>query len=120
MNYLVLEGENRIEIAHHLVGHEAKDAHLCGTAIVQLNGSLLPLGGIVKFVPAKVKGAIAEVTWEFSFAGEITVRHLHSRPGKEHLCPDHPRDGGKGSKSSGDVLCSRESNAGLENEEWGK
>ena len=43
-----------IDVAHHLVGHEAKDAHLCGTAIVQLNAALLLLGSLIQLVPAKV------------------------------------------------------------------
>lgn len=113
------DGES-IDVAHHLVGHEAKDTHLCGTAVVQLNAALLLLGGLIELVPAKIKSTVAEVTGEFSSAGEITVRHLHHRPGSNHLSPHHARNGGEGGKSSGDVLGSRESNAGLENEEWGK
>ena len=39
---------------HLFVNHESKDTHLSSTAIVQFNGTLLHLGGIVQLVPAKV------------------------------------------------------------------
>mmetsp|Transcript_11606 Transcript_11606/g.24202 ORF Transcript_11606/g.24202 Transcript_11606/m.24202 type:complete len:236 (-) Transcript_11606:63-770(-) len=54
-----------------LMNHEAKDAHHGSTAIVQLNGTLGQLGLLIKSVPAKVKGTVAEVTRELSLSGHI-------------------------------------------------
>ena len=109
-----------INVAHNLVGHESQDAHLCSTAVVDLDGSLLLLGGLVKLVPAKVEGAIAEITGELGRASEVaaiareaSIGHLHHSPSSNHLGPNHARDSGKGGKSSGNVLGTRESNASL-------
>jgi len=109
-----------VDVAHNLVNHKPKDAHLCSTAVVDLDGSLLLLGGLVKLVPAKVEGAIAEITGELGRASEVaaiareaSIGHLHHSPSSNHLGPNHARDSGKGGKSSRNVLGTRESNAGL-------
>mmetsp|Transcript_11611 Transcript_11611/g.24221 ORF Transcript_11611/g.24221 Transcript_11611/m.24221 type:complete len:236 (-) Transcript_11611:63-770(-) len=54
-----------------LMNHEAKDAHHGSTAIVQLNGTLGQLGLLIKSVPAKVKGTVAEVTRELRLSRHI-------------------------------------------------
>mmetsp|Transcript_11605 Transcript_11605/g.24199 ORF Transcript_11605/g.24199 Transcript_11605/m.24199 type:complete len:205 (-) Transcript_11605:195-809(-) len=54
-----------------LMNHEAKDAHHGSTAIVQLNGTLGQLGLLIKSVPTKVKGTIAEVTGELALSSHI-------------------------------------------------
>mmetsp|Transcript_11608 Transcript_11608/g.24211 ORF Transcript_11608/g.24211 Transcript_11608/m.24211 type:complete len:205 (-) Transcript_11608:195-809(-) len=68
-----------------LMNHEAKDAHHGSTAIVQLNGTLGQLGLLIKSVPAKVKGAIAEITGELRLS-----RHIlhHSKLQEAHKQED--------------------------------
>jgi hypothetical protein len=48
------------------VDHESKKTHLGGAALVELNGTLGELGLLIEGVPAEVKGAVTEVTGEFS------------------------------------------------------
>merc|ERR1719203_1230014 len=55
------EGDSQL-----LVHHKRKDSHLCGTALVQLNGTLLQLGLLIEGIPSEVEGVIAEVTDELS------------------------------------------------------
>ena len=50
------------------------DTHLGGTSVVELDGTLGKLGLFIKGVPAKVKGAVTEVTNEF-VAGSLNVLH---------------------------------------------
>ena len=94
--------------------HQTKDTHLGGTAIVQFDGTLLHLPVIRLFGPAKVKGAVTEVTLEIGTAGAVSgtpgsdglvlVGSLHHRPGGDHLCPDHTGDSIQGGKATGDVF----------------
>jgi hypothetical protein len=56
------------------VDHESKDSHHGGTAIVELDGTLGELGLLIKGIPAKVNGAVAEVTNEF-ISGSLNVLH---------------------------------------------
>jgi hypothetical protein len=58
-----------------LVDHKGKDSHLGGTALVELDGTLLELGLLIKGVPAEVDGSVTEVSGEFRFTGEV----LHDR-----------------------------------------
>jgi hypothetical protein len=68
--------------AQNLVSDQAGDSHHGGTSLVDLSVTLLQLGGIVQFVPAKVQGAVTEITNEFGLAKGITVDHLcHSKKG---------------------------------------
>jgi hypothetical protein len=46
------------------VDHKCKDSHLGSTSLVELNSTLAQLGLSIEGVPAKVKGAVAEVTNE--------------------------------------------------------
>jgi hypothetical protein len=59
-------GEKGLNISQLVVDHESQHTHLCSTALVELDGTLLELGLLIKGVPAEVKGVIAEVTREFS------------------------------------------------------
>ena len=61
------------------MNHKSKDSHHGGTAVVQLNSTLGGLGLLIEGVPAEVKSSVAEVTWEFSLAGNI----LHDEDLKE-------------------------------------
>jgi hypothetical protein len=56
------------------VDHEAQQTHLCGTALVQLDGPLLELGLLIERVPAEVNESIAEVTNEF-VSGSVDRLH---------------------------------------------
>jgi hypothetical protein len=52
------------------MGHQTPDSHHGGTSVVDLDRSLLDLGGIVQFVPSKVEGAVAVVTNVFGLVVE--------------------------------------------------
>jgi len=53
------------------VDHEAEEAHLRGAAVVELNRALRGLSLLVKFVPAEVDGAVAEVARELTRLGAV-------------------------------------------------
>ena len=53
------------------VDHQAKDDHLGGTSVVELNGTLLQLGFLIKVIPAKVDVSITEVTGELRKSGDF-------------------------------------------------
>jgi len=59
-----------------LVDHKSEDTHHSGTAVVELDGTLLELGLLVKAIPAEVDVAVTEVTNEL-VAG--TWDGLHER-----------------------------------------
>ena len=59
-----------------LVNHKSKDTHHGGTSVVQLNGTLLKLGILIKCIPSEVDGAVTEVTDEVTGGGTVgTVLH---------------------------------------------
>lgn len=64
--------------------HDAKDSHLCGTSIIQFDGSLtaLPFVGLV--VPSKIDETIAEVSHKFSLA--LSSTRADSPWGLELIC----------------------------------
>mmetsp|Transcript_28964 Transcript_28964/g.63813 ORF Transcript_28964/g.63813 Transcript_28964/m.63813 type:complete len:220 (-) Transcript_28964:44-703(-) len=66
--HLANKGDGASEL---LVHHKAKDAHHSGTAIVELDATLLELGLLIKGIPTEVKGAVAEITGELSLSGNI-------------------------------------------------
>mgnify|MGYP003449196314 FL=1 len=45
--------------------HQAKNTHLCGTAVVEFDGTLGKLGLLIKSVPAEVDEAVSEISNEF-------------------------------------------------------
>jgi hypothetical protein len=56
-----------------LMNHKSEDSHHGGTAVVQLNGTLLELGLLIELIPAEVNVSVTEVTNEFvSGSGNIT------------------------------------------------
>ena len=124
---MVTKGQDGVKVAHLLVDHEAKDAHLSGTAVVQLDAALLALPLVALLVPAKVEeglllavevdlGSVAEITRELGLVpvnlGGIAVDHLHGRPGEEHLDPNVEGEGTPCVEAGGDVLGTGEANAG--------
>ncbi len=56
------------------VDHKSEGSHHGGTSVVELDGTLGKLGLLVKGVPSKVKGSVAEVTDEF-VSGSLNVLH---------------------------------------------
>ena len=103
------------------MNHEAKESHLGGTALVELDGALvlLPLVGLL--VPAKVDEAISEVALELGLPSCLdavgvllgAVGGLHEGDGGDELGPDHAGDGGEGGKAGGNVLGTGETNASV-------
>ena len=56
-----------------LVDHKSKDSELGGTAVVELDGTLLKLGLFIKVIPSEVNVSVTEVTNVFvSGSGNIT------------------------------------------------
>ena len=51
--------------------HKSKNSHHSSTAVVELNATLLKLRLLIEGIPAKVKGAITEVTGELGGSGNI-------------------------------------------------
>mmetsp|Transcript_23052 Transcript_23052/g.51179 ORF Transcript_23052/g.51179 Transcript_23052/m.51179 type:complete len:208 (-) Transcript_23052:85-708(-) len=109
-----------LNVAHLLVDHKAKDAHLSCSAVVELDGALLVLPVVGLLVPTEVEGAVAEVALELRLpvGGDsgslalVAVGGLHEGPGGDHLSPDHAGNGRNGIKTGGNVLGTRETNTG--------
>ena len=121
MNFLVLEGENRIEVAKLLVDHESQDTHLSGTAIIELDRALLLLPFVGLFVPAKVEGTVAEIAHEFGLeivvsSGSRRVGSLHEEKSEAHLSNNLSWERVKGSKTSRNIFSAREANACVRDE----
>ncbi|EJK46847.1 hypothetical protein THAOC_34469 [Thalassiosira oceanica] len=57
-----------------LVDHKSKDTEHGGTAVVELDGTLLELGLLVKLIPAEVDVAVAEVSDEL-VSGSRNITH---------------------------------------------
>jgi hypothetical protein len=64
-------GEEVINVSELVVDHQGEHTHLGGTSLVQFNGTLGQLGISIERVPAKVKGAVTEITNKFVFASGI-------------------------------------------------
>ena len=56
------------------VNHKSKNSHLCGTAVVELNGTLGKLRLLIKVIPSKVNVSISEVTNEF-VSSSLNISH---------------------------------------------
>ena len=70
--------ENFVQVAHGVVNHQSQNAHLCGSALVELDGTLLGLPLVALFVPAKVE-SVAPITGKLEIAG--TIRHANLEDG---------------------------------------
>lgn len=62
---------NGEESSKLLMDHKSEDAHHCGTAIVELDGTLTKLCFLIEGVPSKVNCPIPEVPNEFGIASDI-------------------------------------------------
>jgi hypothetical protein len=110
--------------AQLLVDHKGKDSHLGGTALVELDGTLLELGILVEGVPAKVDGVVTEVTNEFSSGDVLHDGKLQETDETDDLGNTSTTNGIDGGESVGDGLKSvarvvngtRKTDAGLGNE----
>ena len=105
-------------VSEILVNHEAEDAHHGGSAIVELDGTLLELPCVRLLVPAKVEGAVAEVSLKLWLevvvrAGRGTVGGLHEEEGEAHLSNNLTRKGIQCGKTGGDVLSAGESDTSI-------
>ena len=110
--YLRRRRKQVTEVAHELVDHDAGDAHLGSTAVVQLDGALVLLPFVGLLVPAEVE-AVAVVAGEFAFASGIDHdAEFHTEDGKERKREDSShfrRDVGKvkGLEAGTDALHAR-------------
>jgi hypothetical protein len=86
-----------------LVDHKGKNSHLGSTALVELDGTLGHLGLLVEGVPAEVKGAVAEVTDEFSSGDVLHDGELKETNEGNNLGNSDTRNGGKGAEAVGDI-----------------
>ena len=66
--HLANKGDGASEL---LVDHKAEDAHLGGTAVVELDGALLELGLLIEGIPAEVEGTVAEIAGELGGSGDV-------------------------------------------------
>jgi len=57
-----------------LVDHKSKDSELGGTAVVELDGTLLKLGLFIKVIPSEVDVSVTEVTNVF-ISGSWNITH---------------------------------------------
>ena len=93
----------RIVAGELLVDHKGEDSHLGGTAVVELDGTLLELLLLRELVPSEVDVSITEVTNELS-SGDV----LHDRDFKETNEADDLEDSSgldlvEGGKTRGDI-----------------
>ena len=92
------EGDSQL-----FVDHKGKDSHHGGTALVQLNGTLLHLGLLIKGVPSVVDGIVTEVTDEFSSGDILHDGELKGSNEGNNLGNSGSRDGVEGGETIGDI-----------------
>ena len=92
------EGDSQL-----LVDHKGKDTHHGGTSLVELDGTLLKLGLLVKGVPAKIEGVVTEVTDEFSSGDVLHDSKLKETNEGNKLSDSSTLDGVEGGESVGDI-----------------
>jgi hypothetical protein len=84
------------------VDHEGQDTHLGGTALVELNGTLVHLGLRIERVPAEVNGSVTEVTDEVSSSNVLHDTKLQGTDECNNLGNSSTRNGSEGAESVGD------------------
>ena len=108
--------------AQLFVDHKGKDTHHGSTALVELDSTLLELGGGIKGIPAVVDGAVTEVTNVLGSAGKVLHdASLQKTDEKKKLAKSTSRNGLEGGKTVGDgsersstqVNVSRKTDTGL-------
>jgi hypothetical protein len=85
------------------VDHKGKDSHHGGTALVELDGTLLHLGLLIKGVPSVVDGVVTEVTNEFSSGDVLHDSELKGTNEGNNLGNSGSRDGVEGGETIGDI-----------------
>ena len=74
-NLLKVSDDGKIRVVSKrddlLVDHKSEDTEHGGTAVVELDGTLLELGLLGEGIPAEVEGTVAEVTGEFTGLGTV-------------------------------------------------
>jgi hypothetical protein len=104
------EFDSHADFSELLVNHKAEDAQLCGTAVVELDGTLGKLGLGIKGVPSEVEGSVTEVTDEF-ISGSFDVLHdgkLEEANEGKHLEGSGSGDGIRAEKGGDTVGVGRE------------
>ena len=76
LNEVSYDGKIRVISEGHnlLVDHQSKDTHHGGTAVVELDGTLLELGLLVEVIPAEVDVSITEIT-DMLVSGTFNILH---------------------------------------------
>jgi hypothetical protein len=85
------------------VDHEGKDSHHGGTALVELDGTLLHLGLLIKGIPSIVDGVVTEVTDEFSSGDVLHDSELKETNQGNNLANSGSRDGVEGGETIWDI-----------------
>jgi hypothetical protein len=87
-----------------LVDHQGKDAHLCSTALIKLDGVLLELGVLIESVPAKINESIAEVTDKIVLtSGILHEEELEGANEGDDLCKAGCGNGSERIEAGGNV-----------------
>ena len=81
------------------MNHKSEDSHLGGTALVELDGTLVGLGLFIEGVPSEVDGLVTEVTREFSSGDVLHDTKLEESDESNKLGNTGSRDGGDSTES---------------------
>merc|ERR1719223_1799094 len=77
-NYLHVANKGKIRVVakgnNLLVDHKSEDSEHGGTAVVELDGTLLELGLLIKVIPAEVNVSVTEVT-NVLVSGSLNIAH---------------------------------------------
>jgi len=88
-----------------LVDHKSEDSHHGGTAVVELDGTLLELGLLVEVIPAEVNVSVTEVTNELvSSSGDITHEGALENSNESDDLDKSGSGDGVGSEKSGNTV----------------
>jgi hypothetical protein len=104
------EFDSHADFSELLVNHKTENAQLCGTAVVELDGTLGKLALGIKGVPSEVEGSVTEVTDEF-VSGSFDVLHdgkLEKANEGKHLEGSGSGDGIRADKGGDTVGVRRE------------
>ena len=64
------------------MNHESQNAHLCGSALIELDGTLLGLPLVALFVPAKVE-SVAPIAGKLGITGAVRVANFEDGAGSK-------------------------------------
>merc|ERR1719223_1350887 len=77
-NYLQVANKGKIRVVakgnNLLVDHKSEDSEHGSTAVVELDGTLLELGLLIKVIPAEVNVSVTEVT-NVLVSGSLNITH---------------------------------------------